>query len=477
MTTMNTAIDNASTITTQAGSPQDNTRVLITLLQLGRRARSAKTLEELGFVMVNETLQLIAYRQAGLLLKAGGLNAGGHIAAVSGTPNPDPNAPYIQWLTQVARQFNKYQLNKSPSDKPDAIAQPVFSHDLPELLAADWSNWLPAHGLWVALINCADNTNSGGLLFAREEPWAPAELALVNELAQVYQHAIQALNPAHHWQFNLREWLKPTRTKGWLAAGILLVCLFPVRLSVLAPTEVIPRDPFLVRAPLDGVVENFYVRPNQPVTAETPLFSLDITALQSQHAVAQQAYNTAQEEFRQAAQLAVTDDKSKLEMALRRGALAEKSVELDYTAEQLGRVQVKAERAGVVVFSDINDWQGKAVVLGEKVILLADPTNIELSIELPASDIMAIAPGDEVKLYPNANPVSSYRAKVTSVAYHAEPTPAGVLAYRIKAEFIADQELPRIGMMGTAKISGERVPFSYYLLRRPLAAARQWLGW
>jgi hypothetical protein len=52
-----------------------------------------------------------------------------------------------------------------------------------------------------------------------------------------------------------------------------------------------------------------------------------------------------------------------------------------------------------------------------------------------------------------------------------------VLSYRIKAELIDNKNLPRIGMMGTAKINGERVPFIYYLLRKPLAAARQWLGW
>jgi hypothetical protein len=34
-----------------------------------------------------------------------------------------------------------------------------------------------------------------------------------------------------------------------------------------------------------------------------------------------------------------------------------------------------------------------------------------------------------------------------------------------------------LGMMGTARIHGRWVPLAYYLLRRPLAAARQWLGW
>lgn len=454
MTTANTTLN-----------PQDSNRALITLLQLGRRARSVKTPGELGFVMVNETLQLISYRQAALMLKDAALGAG-RVAAVSGTPNPDPNAPYIQWLGQLTQHLN--DTNNSET---------AFTcQDLPESLASDWNSWLPEHGLWLPLTR-TDESQLGGLLFARAEPWSQAELALAGELRQLYQHALQALNPRRQWQLNLHETLKPTRTKAWIAAVLLGACLFPVRLSVLAPTEVIPLDPFLVRAPLDGVVENFYVRPNQPVAADAPLFSLDTTVLQSQHALAQQAYITAEEEYRQAAQLAVTDDKSKLEMALRRGALAEKSVELDYTAQQLGRVQVKAERAGVTVFNDVNDWQGKAVALGEKVLLLADPAKVELSIELPASDIIAIATGAEVRLYPNASPPSSYKAEVTSIAYHAEPTPAGILAYRIKARLTPGQELPRIGMMGTAKISGNYVPFCYYLLRKPLAAARQWLGW
>lgn len=461
MTTMNTGIETNSAVETPA--VQDNNRIFATLLQLGRRARAAKTVEELGFVMVNETLQLLSYRQAGLWLTSGL----GRVLAVSGTPQVDANAPYIQWLGQLGRSLSKAD---------DQSLHVVMPDEIPENIASDWQHWLPEHALWVPMLNQQQATN-GGLLFARPEPWTPSELAIAAEVGQVYQHALEALSPRRAWHLNLRERFKPTRTKLWAAGITLGICLFPVRISVLAPAEVIPKEPFLVRAPLDGVIETLYVRPNQPVAAQTPLLSLDTTTLQSQHAVAQQAYDTAQEEYRQAAQLAVTDDKSKLEMTLRRGLLAEKSVELDYASEQLGRVQVKAERSGVAVFSDINDWQGKAVALGEKILLLADPEKVEISIDLPASDIIAIPEGAEVKLYPNASPVSSYAAKVTSLAYSADITPAGILAYRIKAELLPDQKLPRLGLMGTAKISGGYVPFSYYLLRKPIAAARQWLGW
>lgn len=437
----------------------DPARALVTLLQLGRRARAANSPEELAFIMVNESLQLLDYRQASFWLTG----TFGRVAAVSGVPEPDPNAPYIQWLGHVFR----YQTRQESAKE----LRPLQSIQLSDTLATDWASWLPAQGLWIPLV--VKEQIIGALLLAREQLWGDAELAIAKELQDIYAHALAS----HVHQHQHRQWWKEFKHKKWLWIGLAIACLFPVRMSVLAPAEVIPLNPFLVRAPLDGVVDKFSVVPNQTVAAGDALFNLDTTVLKSQHALAQQAYNTAQEEFRQSAQLAVTDDKGKLEMALRRGALAEKSVELEYSANQLQRVQVKAERAGVAVFADVNDWLGKTVVIGEKILLIADPQQVEMRIDLPASDIIPIEPGAAVSLYPNASPISSYSASVKSVSYQAEPTASGVLAYRVKAELDSDEKLPRIGLMGTAKISGNRVPLIYYLFRKPITAARQWLGW
>ena len=77
--------------------PDASVQPLLTLLQLGRRARAASDLAALGFVIVNETLQLVPYRQAALWINMG-LPRG---AAVSGLPQPDHGAPYVQWLGGV----------------------------------------------------------------------------------------------------------------------------------------------------------------------------------------------------------------------------------------------------------------------------------------------------------------------------------------------------------------------------------------
>jgi len=443
-------------------------RQLADLLQLGRRARDAVDAAALGFIAVNETRQLFHYRQAALARPHMlGQRLPTEVLAVSGLPRPDPQAPYVQWLAQVLREL---------LTQPDVQCRIAHAHDLPPALADDWESWLPPHALLLPLPGPGGRP-VGVLLLARDEEWAPHDLVLANELAHAYGHALARFVPQRTWAERARDWLK-TGTRRWAAAAALAaVALCPVRMSVLAPAEVVPLEPFLVRAPLDGVVDRFHVRPNQVVRAGDALFDLDTTALRSRLSVTRKAYDLAAAEYRQAAQMALNDDRSKRELAIKQGQMEGKAVELDYSQQLLDRVQVKAARDGVAVFADVNDWQGRAVSIGERVLTLADPARLELAIALPVADATDLEPGAAVTLYPNGDAFTSYEAELKTVAYRAEPTPDGVLAYRLKAGFAAGQPLPRLGLMGMAKVRGGWTPLAYYVLRRPLAALRQRLGW
>ncbi len=440
---------------------------LAKLLQLGRSARAASSIESLSFVMVNETKQLFTYRQAALARENKlGSSLPAEVIAVSGLPQTDPTAPYIQWLAQVFRHLFL---------AADANIRLLYSSELPPSLAHDWSFWLPEFALVIPLMGY-DRQLSGILLLAGERSWEEHEIALANELADNYGHALGRFVPSLSWYRRLKTWLIPNKRKGLIALTILGICFCPVRLSVLAPAEVVPLEPFLVRAPLEGVIDRFYVRPNQVVKAGEPLFDLDTTQLRSRLGVANKAYDVAEEEYRQVAQLAVTNEKSKIEMALKKGQLEVKALELDYSKKLLDRVQVKATRDGIAVFADVNDWQGRAVAIGERILTLADPARIEMNISLPIADAVNVKPGSSITLYPNGSALSSFDATLVSAAYRAEPTPDGVLAYKLKAKF-ANDDMPRIGLMGMAKIRGDWTPLIYYVLRRPLAVGRQWLGW
>ena len=95
----------------------------------------------------------------------------------------------------------------------------------------------------------------------------------------------------------------------------------------------------------------------------------------------------------------------------------------------------------------------------------------------PLTDVLPVKPGDTLTLYPQGAPLDSFDATITTVAYRAELTRDGFVAYRLKAAFAPGRKPPRIGQLGTARLHGAWAPLAYAALRRPLAVARRWIGW
>lgn len=110
-------------------------------------------------------------------------------------------------------------------------------------------------------------------------------------------------------------------------------------------------------------------------------------------------------------------------------------------------------------------------------LLIADPAQAELLVRLPVADAIALEPGTRITMYLTTDPQYPREARLTSAAFRAETLPGGIVGYRLKADFVDKQGLPRIGLSGVAKIYGRKVPLGYALLRRPLTTVRQRLGW
>jgi len=120
--------------------------------------------------------------------------------------------------------------------------------------------------------------------------------------------------------------------------------------------------------------------------------------------------------------------------------------------------------------------QSIAASRGEKVLTLANPDDAEVQIQLPVDDAINLEPGARVRMFLNIDPTRPLDAQLRQTSYEAEVTPEDILAFRLKASFDEGTPLPRIGLKGTAKIYGDKVPLFYYLMRRPISALRQTLG-
>lgn len=436
---------------------------LTTLLALQEEARKAESLAQLGFVVVNETLRLVYYAQA--VFWRWSASGKVTIAAVSGAPRFDANAPQMVWYQKVIDRiqqtdgFNHSQ--ELPWDR------------LPKEWAAEGESWVHASGLWLPLKHPRTGAVLGGLWLTRDRAWEEGERILLEHLLQGYGESVAL------WQgkrYSGRLVLKRLREGLWLllvALALLATFLIDVRQTVLAPARVAAVQPSLVTAPMDGMVAQFFIEPHAVVKKGALLFALDATELKSRHQLAQEELALAETQLRKVGQLAFSDKEHIAEIATNKNLVREASAKVAYASELLERAQIHAHVDGIAVFSDPYAWLGRPVRLGEKVLEIAAPEHVEMAMELPAAEAMPFVLGSEVVLYLDSDPLSPLVGRLRFAAYEATPSAEGKLVYLLKADLAADQPLPRLGLKGTAKVYGPEVSLFHALFHRPLAALRR----
>ncbi len=439
---------------------------LSSLISLEREARAAENVEQLGFIVVNATHRLVEYDRCLLwrFTPAGKVK----IQLVSGVSAIDRNSQAVLSLTRLVKAL----CANDASVKLKAIT----SADLPPKLRPDWDEWMPPHGLWCPFVHRTGELHSG-LLLTRETPFPAQEINLLEPLIEAYAHAWRALEGGKpNTGSRVIQFLRTRAVRLGVLALLAGALALPVRESALAPAEIVPYRPLIVAAPAPGVVKEFHVRPNEAVTTGHTLFTLDDTEIKSRYDIAEKSLEVARADYLRARQKSFSDQKSKSDLELFKARVEEKRLERDYALALLERTKVRAERDGIAVFTDVNDWIGRPVETGERLLTLADPGEVEIQIWLAVEDSVMLEPGSDVQMFLNTDPTAPLKGKIRQTSYEPEQNQAGSLAFRLKAKIVPGQTRPRIGLKGTAKVYGEKVSLIYYIMRRPLSALRQAVG-
>ncbi|HBI83267.1 HlyD family efflux transporter periplasmic adaptor subunit [Orrella sp. NBD-18] len=511
------------------GSSQEHSAAK--LLSFARRARHIEDANALKFMLVNETFGLASFRISVLWL------AGQGVLAQSGVSHVDPNSPFITWLSKVCDtlsgafdhpvviepgMFNEQDVLEWEQSLPAHALWIPFNagkNSKAGFLVARDETWSELDfallSEWVDIWSFSWNRLQGPSLQSRFTYSLNRIGSLIPTFSQTAKFirdvgiglkyflfqillrpgkwvdgilcACKSIGTAIRRMFGngvkgtlfkivgalLSLW-KSKKVRYWLL--FFLIVFFPVRLTILAPAELVPFNPAVIRVPIDGVVDEFFVLPNQQVREGQPLFKLDLTTLTSRLQVAQQEMQIASTEYRQSSLQSLTDPKSRSLLNPQEGKASEKQIEADYLKKLLDKAQIIAPRNGIALFDDPSAWIGKPVAAGEKVMVVATEGLVEIEAWIPLNEAIELEPNTPVTMYLNTSPLNPVAGIIRYLGHEAILRPDGTYAYRMRARIDQDEHSARIGLRGTAKISGKYVPFSYWMLRKPLAALRQFVG-
>lgn len=435
---------------------------LATLLVLDEEIRKLTNIRELGFFSTNETYRLIPYH-TGYLWQLKEI-IGTQLITQSGTAEIDRHAPVNQWLVEKINELKTHPQAKELHQVNLSLGPDNTEIELPE--------GLTPYMLWCPLLS-KDNKISGGLLFFRETAFTETEIKMLHWLIASYQYTWLVLVKPH--KIPSINKLKEKPYFITLCIVILCILFFPTRISVLGDATVAPKSPALINAPLQGVIKSFAVQPGDTVAAGQLLLTIDDTDLEAAAEVSQKDYLLTQAKVRAAINEGFDNKDSRAEIPIIKAQLAIDKAQLDYANELLSKTAVTSPIAGIVIFDSREDWLGQPVRTGERILVVANPKQVELKITLPVTNIIELAVGNSGEFYLYGK-LRAIPVHVKKLGYNAKLMPNKILAYQLVADFDDPNDVPQIGAQGTVKIYGHRVPFIYYLLRRPLQAIRLSLG-
>jgi hypothetical protein len=432
---------------------------LAALLQFEAELRRQPSIPELIYFLANESRRLLDYDQM-FVLRQALVNARQQVVGVSSIATVDRNAPFIGAVEAV---IDKLAADTGLGDASDVDA--LRLGDDPSLAEYPFKVWR-----WQPL-NGADGTPFGGLVVARRAPLLSADTVRLERIAETAAHAWRLLAGDRPVR---RLAMPDRRQRRALAIVAAVVALFPVQMSALAPAEVVAARPYVIAAPFAGVVERIHVAPNSLVKQGTLLVSFEDVKLRNELTLAERRLAVARARVERATSAAFDTADEAREIAIAAAERDLAAAEHAFARDMLGKSRIVAPRAGMALYSDRRDFEGRALNVGEAILSIAAPDAVALRIDLPAAEQMQLKPGARVKLWLDAQPLWAIEGRVETMSFTARPTTDNVLAFSVRARLTSDT--PSIGSRGTAKLYGRWTPLCYALLRRPIAAARQFFG-
>lgn len=414
---------------------------LFTLLELQRQAQEAESKDYLVHLIVNETIKLIPYNRS--IFWDGEI-----IKKISGTDIFDGNSKYAQaTLTKIKNISNRA-----------SIENPVLQDE--------------GKGVYLSFQTPREGF-VGGVYLEREKAFDDAEIRILEELSVTFARLLAL------WKYRDTSGfygsfssLKKKQKYIWMLC--ILSCFLPVRMTITAPMEIIPRDADVITIPYDGLMDEIMVNPGDTVKEGDILAVMEQDSLKLQTEMTEQEMEITQQSIFRLQRESLTMPEKKAQLVELQQDLEAKKIASNYAKILKERAQIKSDRDGIAIFSESVSMKGKPLRAGDKLMMIANPKEYDVFVRVPIEAMVPIDQSARVSFFMNTSPFLSHEGNIKSIGYQAGIDPDGLMTYKILVNTPTDNL--RIGAKGTAKIYGGWTILSYAVLRRPLLTVRNLMG-
>lgn len=443
-------------------APRNSKDTNAELLAFEHEVRSIDDERELDYHLCNSCRRIIPFQQCfyGSVARSGAFT----LKSASSISIIDRNAPFTRWLEGIANRL----IEKVDTEQVK-FTLPAYCDD-----ADDEQHTYPyKEFLWTPQVRKGQLV--GGILMAKSTLWTDNDCLKTLRMSDLYLHAKAAVKGGKELN-KTRVSIRPLAWGALVLAGLLSI--LPVSITALAPVEVVPRQPYVLAAPFDGVVKAINASQGQELSAGDTVIEFDDVHLLNETKLAEQRAAIAQARYQRASQGAIANPQVKREIEVAKAEYELALAESRYANELLDQARLQAPVPGIAIFSDKSDWEGKPVAAGEAIVAVADPKNVQLDIDLPVKESIVLSDGARVKIFLDSDPLNPLEARLTEASYRAQPDKRDILSYALTAELADPQaQIPRIGVQGTAQVFSDKASLAYVIFRRPITAVRQYIGW
>lgn len=441
------------------------------LLKISREITSTLNLDRVLLTIVNQAASLVPYDRASIsLIERGKVD----LAAVSGKLEIDKKSPEMKELNDTLTWAANLEKGLYISEFNEKII--TEREETREKFKVYFEK--TGYKSFISIPLKDEEGQLGMLSFESGTPYFLDErhLEVVSILAN--QATVAIRNAQLYRQVPLRNIMEPimqrkaaimkmpqSRRMAW-AAGIGLLLLFlifvPWNMKITGEATIFPTSKTPAVAEVEGIVKNVYFREGAPIKKGAVIASL----VDNDYRLALGQNLTRKELLmKDVSRSESLGDSTSARM--HRIELEQVDREIQFYEDQLGRTNVLAPVAGVLITPRIEEKVGSLLKKGEPFCDLADMTTPRAEIWVDESDAGYLKTGERVRIKMNAFPTKKFYGEVTLLGSQIV-TKNNTPYLRMEARIENPGLLLKSGMVGKAKVEVGKHSIGYVLLREPV---------